>query len=221
MQFIDESSLYATVTNAARFLLEGGSLDAAERASLAGWIFAHQNRQRGFVFHPTSDELAVGITLLSGERARTRLLAANAVELETLRLLALLQPDDPQVQCICVEADARLSRLCFANVCTTGECAHASIAVLRYWATRDSSGSAARIGHALDAIKQDRRGDGRWRRFPFYFTLLWLVELPADLAREGLAYVSGVCERLLSRSRPAVEPAGTIREAILRRAIRG
>ncbi len=75
------------------------------------------------------------------------------------------------------------------------------------------------VGHALDALRQDRRGDVRWRRFPFFFTLLWLVELPADLAREELAYASGLCERLLARPRPAGEPVGPVRETILRKCL--
>ncbi|MBM3134723.1 MAG: hypothetical protein FJZ89_05420 [Chloroflexi bacterium] len=221
MQFADESSLYATVTGAARFLFEGGSFSAEERAGLANWILAHQNRQRGFIFHPTFDEMATGIRLLSGERPRTRLLAANAVELETLRLLALLQPEADRVQRIFQEADARLAPLCFASVCTTGECAHASIAVLRYRMARDTVSAASSFSQALDALKADRRGDGRWRRFPFFFTLLWLVELPADLARDELSYAAPACARVIGRSRPAGEPASAVRETILCRAIRG
>lgn len=219
MLFIDESSLYNTVTQVARFLFDGGTLSPAERAGLAEWILSHQNRQEGFIFHPTSDEMAAGIRLFTGEKPRTRLLTANAVELETLRLLALIQPEAGQVQQIFQEADARLAGLCFAGVCTTGECAHASIAFLRYRAARDLAGSAPSVSHALDMLRQDRRGGGRWRRFPFYFTLLWLVELPADLAREELAYASGVCEQLISRPQVVGEPANAVRQTILRRSL--
>ncbi len=217
MQFIDESSLYTTVTNAARFMFEGGTFDVAARASLAAWILSQQNRHRGFIFYPTHDELAAGIRLLSGEKPRTRLLTANAVELETLRLLALIQPEADRVQQLFLEADARLAGLCFADVCTTGECAHASIAVLRYRAARAVTGALFSFSHALDALRQDRSGDGKWRRFPFFFTLLWLVELPAELAREELAYACGLCAQLTSRPRPAGEPASAVRQMILRK----
>lgn len=216
MQFMDESSLYKTVADAATFLFGGGSFTAQERASLAAWILTRQNRQRGFIFHPTPAEIAAGIRLLSGERPCTRLLAANAVELETLRLLALLQPDDARVQQLCAEADARLAPLCFAGVCTTGECAHTSIAVLRYRAARDFRGWSASFSHALEALKADRTGDGRWRRFPFYFTLLWLVELPAEMAHDELAFTADARRRLIRRSPRAGEPAAAIRGTLLR-----
>ncbi len=49
MQFIDESSLYKTVSNAALVLFDGETFSATERASLVGWILTHQNRQRGFI----------------------------------------------------------------------------------------------------------------------------------------------------------------------------
>ena len=34
-----------------------------------------------------------------------------------------------------------------------------------------SRGWSASFSHALEALKADRQGDGRWRRFPFYFTV--------------------------------------------------
>ena len=60
-----KSACMQTVTKAARCLFNGGSLTVEERASLADWIFSHQNRQRGFVLHPTSEEITAGIRHLA------------------------------------------------------------------------------------------------------------------------------------------------------------
>jgi hypothetical protein len=77
------------------------------------------------------------------------------------------------------------------NMCDTGECAHASIAYLRYLTAADPDGSAAKITRALGILKRHRAGDGRWHKFPFFFVLLWLTELPNDLARAELTYAAG------------------------------
>lgn len=199
MNPIDERSLYKTVTNAALFLFDGGTFTAAQKNRLAKWLLEHQNREQGFIFYPTASDRKIGITLLSGEKPKTKLLTNNAVELETLRLLALIQPESSSVRQILQIANARLARLCFAEVCDTGECAHASIAYLRYVTAADPGGSAEKIARALGILKRHRAGDGRWHKFPFFFAALWLTELPDALARAELAYAATHADKLLAQ----------------------
>jgi len=116
MNLIDERSLYQTVTNAAMFLFDGGTFTAAQKTRLTKWILAHQNKHEDFIFYPTVRDLKTGVTLFSGERLRTKLLANNVVELETLRLLALIQPTSPSVRRVFQAANEQLSALCFADV---------------------------------------------------------------------------------------------------------
>ena len=219
MKLTDKQSLSKTVHHAAQFLFDGGTYTTAERARLANWILAHQNRHRGFVFYPTDQDLKAGITLFSGEKPKAKFLAYNALELETLRLLALIQPKSPPVRRILREADQRLSALCFANGCTQGECAHASIAVLRYWLASDLRGSSPKFSYAINTLKQHRSGDGKWLKFPFFFTLLWLTELPGYIARDELAYVAGLCQKLLATQRLARGQNDRIRKKILQRVL--
>ena len=40
---------------------------------------------------------------------------------------------------------------------------------------------------------------GRWRRFPFYYTLLALSELDPKLSKTEVLYAAPLCERLLQR----------------------
>jgi hypothetical protein len=224
MNLIEERSLYRTVTNVARHLFFGGTLTPSERSELASWILARQNRRRGSSFYPTVAEREHGIRLLSGEKPQTVLAAVNAVEMETLRLLALLQPDEPQVQSLFEIAEQRLSGVCYGSVCTTGECAHASISVLRYRTARGAARSAGMIARGLETLCRARTGEGKWRHFPFYYTLLWLTELPTgpdEHAHAELSYARDRCERLLSRtkSRETGKPYEQMRAKILRDAL--
>lgn len=226
---VNDKTLYRTVMSTAARLFFGQPLTPAERGELVAWILAHQNRQRGFCFYPTAAEREQGIRLFSGEKPQTTLAADSAVEMETLRLLALLQPEVPVVHHLFEIAERRLSGQCYGRVCSKGECAHASISVLRYHTARGAGNSAGLIVRGLDALRQDRTGKGHWQTFPFYYTLLWLVELHDSGADNGLgqrahaelAYARDRCERLLSgqRRKAFEKPFDRVREKILHDAL--
>ena len=57
----------------------------------------------------------------------------------------------------------------------------------------------AALDHLLSALPEYRDGQGAWRRFPFFFTLLALSELDHPKVREELRYARGACEQKLTR----------------------
>lgn len=219
MNVISEKSLYKTVTDAALFLFDRGSFSSPEKIRLVNWILSHQNREKKFIFYPTAADRDTGVRLFSGEKIKAKFLADNTVELEILRLLALLRPESPEVQQLFWEANQRLFPICFANGCTVGECRHASITLMRYLTASDFHGSANRLERTLGILKQHRDGDGKWKAFPFYFTLLWLTELPDDLAQDELAYTRPHCEKLLAKGLQDDDLGNPLRRKILQRAI--
>jgi hypothetical protein len=48
-------------------------------------------------------------------------------------------------------------------------------------------------------LKEHRDGRGRWRRFPFYYTLLALSEASGGSAEPELRYAAPGLERMLKR----------------------
>ncbi|HEY93661.1 MAG TPA: hypothetical protein G4O15_01825 [Dehalococcoidia bacterium] len=58
----------------------------------------------------------------------------------------------------------------------------------------------ARLIEGLKALKQRRDGSGRWRSFPFYYTLLSLSEIDIPQALNEMKYTANVCERYLKHS---------------------
>jgi hypothetical protein len=219
MNITDKGNLYKTITNAAMFLFNGGSYTPSENVILTRWILSHQNRYKGFIFYPTQADRENGIRLFSGEKPKTKFLADNAVELETLRILALIQPEALEVQQVLQKANERLFRLCFANGCTQGECAHAFIAFMRYLTAYNVNGSSDKFGQTLKVLKRKRNGDGKWHDFPFFFTLLWLTDLPYSFAYDELSYSHDHCKRLLVKKQPAREQTDLVKEKILQKAL--
>ena len=56
-----------------------------------------------------------------------------------------------------------------------------------------------RLKAGLKALKNHRKGDGRWKRFPFYYTLLALSELDYKSAKDEMKYAAPVLECIIKR----------------------
>lgn len=54
---------------------------------------------------------------------------------------------------------------------------------------------------SLNRIKKERTGDGRWHRFPYYYTLLALSDMDMPPAKAELKYASQIAERLILRNK--------------------
>ena len=65
----------------------------------------------------------------------------------------------------------------------------------------------AALDHLLSALPKHRDGQGAWRRFPFFYTLLALSELDHPKVREELRYARGACEEKLTRLKPGDDVA--------------
>jgi hypothetical protein len=52
----------------------------------------------------------------------------------------------------------------------------------------------------MRTLKDRRDGEGRWRAYPFHYTLLALTEIEVPAVRAELGYAAPQCEKLLKRS---------------------
>jgi len=51
----------------------------------------------------------------------------------------------------------------------------------------------------MQHLREHRDDRGRWRRFPFYYTLLALTEIPGGPATAEMRYAAPGLERMLKR----------------------
>ena len=56
-----------------------------------------------------------------------------------------------------------------------------------------------RLSGGLTHLRGYRDGKGRWRRFPYYYTLLALSEIPGKEADAEIRYAAPGLERMLKR----------------------
>lgn len=73
------------------------------------------------------------------------------------------------------------------------------MSVWRHISVGGLSKSQERLAGGLQYLREHRDGKGRWRRFPFYYTLLALTEIPGPRANSEIRYVAAGLERLLKR----------------------
>ncbi len=80
-------------------------------------------------------------------------------------------------------------------------CCKCSVA---YWRNLSAEGvdkNKKKLKAGLKILKSQRDGEGKWRRFPFYYTLYSLSEIDLPEAKEELRYASDVCEQLVRTMR--------------------
>ena len=207
MSVVNRKSLGATLDALNEAWFRGSALSASERREAARWIAGRQGLPGSYadMFAPTHEERGEGLRLFTGEAVVSGGGARHILGEEACRALILLDVADPDV----AGALARASRGMIGRLRSSPDrargmycCGRCSVALWRHLAVggleeADPEGWL-RVG--VDTLKQHRRGDGRWRRFPFYYTVLALTDMDMGVAVEELRYAAPVCEKLFKRN---------------------
>jgi hypothetical protein len=200
---IDETSLSETIDAISVRLAADEPLPMAEREDVVAFLLGRQvqaGRDRG-IFAPFPGEFEAGVRLFTGERLRTRVATRNVLTLESARILSALAGDRAAVRSALARSSVAMRHACFAlSHCVIGECAHSSIAYMRDAASDRSGDYRKWIEDHLHVIREHRDGKGRWKRFPFYYTLLALLEVGTPSANTELEYARPACRRVIRRS---------------------
>ncbi len=195
---IHHNRLSVTLDAVNEALFNGRSMSKAEREKAARCITGRQievGKQAG-LFAPTEDDYRAGVRLFTGERLRTKLATRNILTAEAARALTLFGMGEDILE----RTNCWLLEQCFSSACTVGECAHSTASLMRYLAVGGLADSEKRLNAHIAVLSQHRDGNGRWRCFPFYYTLLVLSETDLPAAVEERRYAALACERFLRRS---------------------
>lgn len=209
---IQQDSLSRTLDAAEEVAFENRTLPSAERKQVAQWIAARQGLPGAHsnTFAAFESERREGIVAFTGERF-TNASARHIVGEEACRVLRWLDVHDAKVQAALERADAGLMR----NLARAEHdprylnpgaycCRKCSVGVWRNLVSGGLDRREERLSKGVGQfLRSHRTGQGRWRLFPFWYTVLALTEMDVPEAREELQYVAPSLERTVRREASA------------------
>jgi hypothetical protein len=208
--------------NTDRYLIKGGILTDPQKANIVRQLLSAQsddwkkhsfysgvkfpnnidNVKRRmypeFFIPPLND--GKKLKTLFNQTPKTQILSANNYELEILRLLILLAPDNSDVQFMQTRTLERLKTTCFGNADDgLGECFDTSLVVLRFLSTaapEDLTWIKSRMDNYNRHAAEKKRP---WYSLWYYW--LCLSEIPFSLAESEIRkYKDEILTRLTTKS---------------------
>jgi hypothetical protein len=205
---IHANSLSETVDAVLDAQFERRPIPAAEAREAGRWIAARQGLpgSYGGTFAAFDSERRSGILLFTGERADNAS-ARHILGEETCRALRLLAVPDPAVQPALDRANAGLMG-CLERV--AGDPRHRNPGFFccgkcsaGFWRNLLSGGldrQEERLQQGARLLRSHRDGEGGWRRFPFWYTVLALQEMHSREASSEVEYARPRLERAAARN---------------------
>ncbi|MBN2180823.1 MAG: hypothetical protein JW715_02825 [Sedimentisphaerales bacterium] len=204
MKLINQNSLASTLDAVNEALFYKQPLSKSEKVRVAKWIASRQGLPGSYadMFAPTKKDYRDGLTLFTGEKISTRAGLSHVLGQESCRALLLLKVTSADVKSALESASAgfieRMKQYIMADqgmYC----CASCSCALWRHLASGGLESGEKILTAGMKTLASLRDGKGRWKRFPFYYTLLALSEIELPSARKEMQYAARACERLLKR----------------------
>lgn len=224
---IQETSLSKTLDAVNELAFEQRKLPSADRKQIALWIAARQGLEGAYAetFAGFPEERKNGIVVFTGERI-TSASARHILGEEAARALRLLAVRDPKVGAALERANAGLMD-CLARSALDPRntnpgkycCGKCSVGLWRNLLAGGLDRREERLRKGVGQfLRAHRTGQGKWRVFPFWYTVLALTEMDLPEARKELEYVAPVLERTARGELPS-SVHGKRRHELARRAL--
>lgn len=180
-------------------------LTQAQRWEASRWVAERQGLPRSYagMFAPTAYDQAMGALTFTGEPIVSGEGSAHLLSEESCRaLLCLGAADLPEVSQALQSARRAIMRRLRASlpeedwigVYCCGPC---TVALWRHLSVSGYREDELRLENGLFQIKRRRDGKGQWKQYPFYYTLLALLDIDLPAARSEVEYALPAIERAL------------------------
>ncbi len=193
------------------------------REQIADWIAERQGKPGSYanMFAPTPADVENGIRLFTGEVVRSGASLRHVTGEEACRALLLLKPRSKSAQAALAGATAGMSEALQRGESRTNNffcCGTCDPALWRHIAAGGMRGHEAWLSRGMKALRDHRDGGGKWRRFPFFYSLLALSEIDLPEAVDELRYSAKISEDYLARAKPS-RPGVIRRIAVFEKAL--
>lgn len=215
---IHADSLAATLDAVQDALFSGRGISLSERTAVTEWLAERGRTSGGYMSGmaaPTAKDMA-GVTLFTGDRLTSRASIKHILGEEACMVVARLG-----VHSECGDELIQMTRGRMLPLVIRKEnegwfcCGKCSVALWR----NVLAGGLADRDHLLELgfrhLRSARNEDG-WHRYPFFPTLLFLIEQDGWYASSERRFIAPVVERRIKKSRPS-EPYGRRRIDIMER----
>lgn len=218
MIYLDETSLAKTVDHINESIYSGQPMDGKEKEKVARWLVSRlgQKGSYGGLIAPTELDFKSPVALFTGEKLKSKASTAHILGEEAMQSLKRLQIKDKDIT-LALEK----SKNAMENVLKQWEpkvgmfcCGICSVAYWRSLSSGCLDYSEERLANGLRILKTLRDGKGRWRRFPFYYTLLALSEIDLPGVKEEFQYAGPSMERAMNKT-SKVDPYGSRRKRLV------
>lgn len=213
MNVLDRTSLATTVDAVHHAYFLGHVLPDRQRQAGASWIAGRAAQHGSYegMPAPTERDFATGCRVFTGERTSSGAGTAHVLGEEACRALLLLDVGGSKVQKAletATESMGRRLRKSRRRETNAGRewggtycCAKCTCALWRHL----TAGGLSEVDPeewlvaGVKSLARHRREDGRWRRFPFWYTLLALTDMDFPAAANEMRHGAARCEKLLQR----------------------
>ncbi len=218
MTFFYPSSLMKTIDNFNERILFSEPISQEEKLEATRWILTQQGKKGSYrkMFAPTDADFEQGIRLFTGERLQSAS-ARHIMGQEAARLIWLFGSADPIVRAAHERASDWMADSHEFQETGTFCCGRCTLAFWRHFRVGNFENKTGLISKGLQTMKQYRFADGKWSRYPFFYSIYTLVDLDLTPAREELTYARPLMERYLKHPREGTYSKRRIR--ILQRAL--
>lgn len=216
------SSLSRTIDIVNDALFYNQPISVPDRDTIAAWIASRQGKPNAYadMFAPTAQDMRDGLVLFTGERVTSGASLRHVSGEEACRVLTLLGSTSPDAVAALDRArNGLIARLQHCGINKDGFfcCGTCDPALWRHVILGTLPAAERWLDSGLKTLKAHRDGKRRWRRFPFYYTMLALSEVDDPRARAEIRYAAPSAERYLAR--PHLESIAVRRRDVLARAL--
>jgi hypothetical protein len=205
MNYLNQNSLGSTLDSLSESLFFKQPIPKAQAVAVAQWIASRQGLPGSYagMFAPTEKD-TLGIHLFTGEAIRSQAGIAHILGEESCRVLVLLGVKAPMVANALSGAVSRLAARIKESEKDGNSpgfycCGTCSAAYWRNLAIGLLPRARERLRAGLKELKQLRSGNGKWRRFPFFYTCLALTEIGPELAQREMQYAASYWQANLKK----------------------
>lgn len=208
MKIVHVNSLAMTLDALNDGFFAGRKLTSTERSDAINWIAGRQGLPGSYrgMFAPTPLDYQRGIWLFTGERVVSGAAIGHILGEEASRALLMLDRRSVPARAALERSNKNMIKA--LATCETPNrprgfycCGTCTAAMWRHLAAGGLNQPRKRLSHGLKVLRKYRDGTGKWRRFPFYYTLLALNEIEVKEALAEMRYAAPLCEKYLERSR--------------------